>query len=173
MTDKVWVPDYARCWAGVRQWHLSYHPSALQRALLSPLTGGEDWPHNEDMIAQCRGGGSRHPDEFPPVQRCGCGLWAFYSPMSIVNWQGTLDGVNVVSGLVSAWGGIIPYANGFRAECARVEAIFDHPAMTAGASLPISKQAIADTYGADVISPLYFDDYCDRRGFILPPDDGE
>jgi hypothetical protein len=163
MTDKLWVPDYSTCWAGVRDWTVD--PAGV----LYPLTGGGPWPQDKDMIAECHSATRRHPNEFPPVEGCGCGLWAFYSPLEIVNRHDALDHYGI-SGLISAWGGIVPYGNGFRAECARVEAIFDHPAMPQ--PLTLSKRAIADAYGADVISPLYFDDYCERRGFILPePDD--
>jgi hypothetical protein len=119
------------------------------------------------MIATCEKGHGE--GEFPPVEGCGCGLWAFYSPLGILRYHHRLEDFGTVSGLVTGWGKILPFANGWRAECGRIEAIFDHSLLDT--PLLPTKQAIAKAYGADILDPTEYDQYCLDRGFDLDEDD--
>lgn len=165
-SSELWTPDHWRPLAGCRQWLVQQTPNGPR---LSPLAAPGVWPADEDMIATCE---KAHHDEeeFPPAEGCMCGIWAFHSPLGILRWHQVLEGPATVSGLVSGWGKILPFSNGWRAECARVEAIFDHSLLDT--PLLATKQAIAEAYGADIIPPTEYDEYCLERGFDLMEDDG-
>jgi hypothetical protein len=161
---QLWIPDLHRPLAGFRQWTVSPYASAAEGGLLQSLVGRAGWPETTDMVAECR-----RKDHSPPAMTCGCGLWAFSDPQALVFGFGQLEGVATVSGIISAWGEILVGVDGMRAECARVEAIFDHPAMPQ--ALPITKRAIADAYQADIVSPTQYEEYCEERGFVLIDED--
>jgi hypothetical protein len=56
--------------------------------------------------------------------------------------------------------------SGWRAQYAKVEAIFDHPSIPAD-GLPHSKQYIADKLGAELIAPHEFEELCERRNLKI------
>ncbi len=105
-------PDLTAEVLGFRGWHVA--PSGL--LLSSGVTDG--WLPGENRAACGRG---LHP---APQKGCGCGLYSHYSLEDLsrsVNWQGN-DGVLV--GAVGGWGRVILHPDGWRAEYARVLALF-------------------------------------------------
>lgn len=167
------APEFIDPVVGVRQWSAGPwrgpwpERPADEPILLWPFTGGEPWPPDEDMVAKCQ----RTAGHAPPVYDCGCGLWAFHSLKELserYSWTGggLMTDMGTISGVVSGWGEVIPYDNGWRSEVARVEALFYHPAFKPGLYQPVDIRGLAATYGADVIPLHAFDDYCERRGFV-------
>jgi hypothetical protein len=163
---RLWIPDYHRPIAGCRQWTVAPSWLGSEGGLLQPLAIGDPWPETEDIVAECHG----KQNHYPPAENCGCGIWAFHNPMPIVMWKGMLEDSYHVGGVISAWGEILVSDDGFRAECARVEAIFDHPAMAENMH-PITKRAIASAYGAEIVSPTEYEEFCQRRNFIILDED--
>jgi hypothetical protein len=168
MSERLWIPDYSRAIAGCRQWQVAPAGLTEQDGMLYPLVGKDPWPETEDMVAKCERNSAG--DHHPPGDGCGCGLWAFHTPLPIVWWKGMLEDSYHVAGVISAWGEILVADDGFRAECARVEAIFDHPAMSDNI-LPVTKRALASAYDAEIVSPTEYEEFCQRRNFVILDED--
>jgi hypothetical protein len=114
---------------GWRSWSLDVTSIGPDRPLLRSVTHSEVvWPPREEVVARCRktpgptGSGRPSSEAHPiPVPDCDCGLYAARTrkhllSMSYHTYDGELDGMYCVIGLVLMWGNVIPGTQGWRAE---------------------------------------------------------
>ena len=112
---------------------------------------GEEWKE-----AECRHG-HRIPGE-----GCGCGIWAFYDVKTMEKELRHIvpgEPYDYVSGIIGAGGDIIEAELGFRAQYAKVMAIFED-------ERPTPKQEIAEDYHCPIVAPSDYDAFCAERGLI-------
>jgi len=119
------------------------------------------WRKNiEWKEAECRVG-HRIPDE-----NCGCGIWAFFTPEMMKqtfgerSWRASVapgDSPEEVTGIIVADGDIVIHAKGFRAQYAKVAAIFED-------GFPTPKDEIAASYGCPIIAVDEYDVFCAAHG---------
>jgi hypothetical protein len=95
----------------------------------------------------------------PPGDDCSCGFYAYYDPLIYNSGHGSLQAPYGVTGVASAWGDVVLHAFGWRAQYARVEAIFHDPLLPEY-GMREAKEEIAREYGVEVISPIDFEDFC-------------
>lgn len=157
------VPHFTRPIAGFRNWKVAPNRWSQMGGYLWAAVQLEPWPTDRDHEAHCTM--SKHT---APQRDCHCGVYAWYSPLQLVDdgFSASFEDPAHVTGIISAWGDIEPGTLMFRAQYARVEAIFDHPSMPK-VVLPVSKEDIAEAYGAAIISPLDYEAFCEERGLIL------
>jgi hypothetical protein len=144
--------------------------SWVTRALASPRGG---WPHDggpegtpAPLVGRCERGpgpGSEHEHEHEhgpvPSKRCTCGIYAT-TQFKIID--GYLSDLAPVLGVVELGGRVIPAAQGYRAQCARIAAILlIEPALTL--PHPLLRQ-IAETYQVPALVPhsMHPEDYRNR-----------
>jgi hypothetical protein len=156
------MPDYIQRIAGVRTWRVAPTMWARMGGLLWASAMLEPWTTGEDHVAHCH----HDPGHVPPADGCACGVYAYYTPMSVLWHRGSLEDPYHVSGVVSGWDEMLLLEHGWRAQFGRVEALFDHPLMPE-VELPIPKEEIAEAYGAEIISPIDYDEFCQRRNLVL------
>jgi hypothetical protein len=157
-------PDYSGRAAGVRTWRLANTTWAKMGGWLWSLAMTDCWRKNvEWKEAECRQG-HRIPDE-----ECMCGIWAFFDPQTMQEEFGSLaihllrrmtpepERYEQVTGVIMADGDIVIHQKGFRAQFAKVAAIFDDP-------FPTPNQEIAKSYGCPLIAPAEYDVFCAVHG---------
>jgi hypothetical protein len=141
---------------GVRTWRLANTTWAKMGGWLWSLAMTDCWRKGvEWKEAECRYG-HRIPDE-----DCGCGIWAFFTPEIMESAFG-LRGSGTehhedVTGVIVADGDIVIHGRGFRAQYAKVAAIFED-------DFPTPKREIAESYGCPIIAAGEFDVFCAAHG---------
>jgi hypothetical protein len=104
--------------------------------------------------AECRLG-HRIPDE-----DCACGIWAFFDP-ELMRAHFTLPTApepwEHVVGIIVADGDIVIHEKGFRAQYAKVAAIFED-------DFPTPKDEIAKSYACPIIAAEEYDVFCAAHG---------
>ena len=157
-------PDYIHRVAGVRIWRIA--PTLwwqLGGLLWSPAMK-EPWTTGEEYHASCAA------DHEAGSASCTCGVYAFYTPKLAQAGGYWAAGDRLVAGVIGAAGDVDLASSGMRAGRATVEAIFT--AGAADALLPLTRQEIADGYGAEVIDEDDYEEFCERRDLIVfSPDD--
>jgi hypothetical protein len=156
------APDHIRPIAGVRTWRVAPNLWSRMGGLLWASAMMEPWTTGEDHVAHCH----MDPTHVPPVEGCTCGVYAYYDPLLVISGRGSLEDPRHVSGIVSGWGEILLHDSGWRAQLGRVEALFDHPLMPE-VELPIPKEEIAAAYGAEIIYPIDYEEFCRKRDLDL------
>jgi hypothetical protein len=122
------------------------------------LTLSDCWRKGEEYEwkeAQCDRGHS------PPGERCTCGIYAHYEPSMLgparpINAL-TSGQIDTATGVIIADGGIVPYDTGFRAQYAKIAAIFDPGEAIEALATP---EEIAEHYHCDIIKPEEYDWFC-------------
>ncbi len=107
------APDLAAAVLGFRGWRVA--PSGL----LMSASADDGWVPGDNLATCPRG---MHP---APKAGCGCGLYAHYELETVpqsVNFGGNNGGIMV--GAVAGWGRVILHPDGWRAEYAKVIALF-------------------------------------------------
>ncbi len=161
------TPDYSGRAAGVRTWRVANTLWAKMGGWLWSLAMTDCWRKNvEWKEAECRHG-HRIPDE-----NCNCGIWAFFdvermekefgsslvtAPSTRFGTTPSGDRYEYVTGIIVADGDIVIHDKGFRAQYARVAAIFED-------ELPTPKDEITESYGCQIISPEEYDVFCAVHG---------
>lgn len=143
--------------AGVRTWRLANTLWARMGGWLWSLAMLDCWrpPRIEPWKeAECDQG-HRIPDAHH-----GCGIWAFYNPAVMAAEFGPRPGgpespYEYVSGVIGGGGDILPADWGFRAQYAKVLAIFDDQWDT-------PKGEIAEQYGCPIIARDEYDAFCEK-----------
>jgi hypothetical protein len=144
------VPDVAEPLLGFRSWVWD----GAHKMLTSVVASGTMWAPGKDQRAICTHGGRKaHPAADP---ECTCGIYA----AADIPAAAPYTGVSNCFGLVYGWGEhVVPADNGFRAEYARIAAIFE---VVREISLePSHLRRIAKLYGVPLIRPhsLNVEDY--------------
>lgn len=141
------VPDVAEPLLGFRSWVWD----GAHKTLTSVAKSGTSWPPGKDMHAECAHG--RHPAADP---KCTCGIYATADIATAAQYTG----VGNCFGLIYGWGDhVVPTDNGFRAEFARIAAIF---AVVREVSMDApDPRRIARLYGVPLLVPhsLNVEDY--------------
>jgi hypothetical protein len=156
------APDYFGLVAGCRAWQVANTLWAEMGGLLWSLGMLECWRKGEEWKeAECRDGEHRIPGDL-----CSCGIYAFFAPKALYKELGGLmphvkaiePRLTHVFGVIGAAGEIVEHDHGFRAQYAKVLAVFDegHP----------DQDAIAQQYNAQIITPEDYDAFCQERGLI-------
>lgn len=84
---------------------------------------GFEWQKDAASRAACKG--NRHKKNPSPALDCMCGLYGWSKPRKASDGYGSfLFQTNVVNGAVMAWGRVLEYADGFRAEYAKPTALY-------------------------------------------------
>lgn len=94
-----------------------------------------------------------------PLKECRCGLHAHYTAQQLA--ASVLVGGDIAA-LVSCWGVVVPYAEGFRAEYGRIHALSDPYQRS-------TSRMVAETYGVPLVESL--SDLCEfeaKAGRPLP-----
>jgi hypothetical protein len=166
------APDYIGRIAGARSWRIAPTVWARMGGLLWSHAILDPWPDGEEHEASCHTElGHRRPHEVPH-EHCTCGILAFYDYETLVRSRFGPEDFRHVNGIVSAHGVTWFHDVGFRAQYARVEAIFDDG--VSDAALPTPRSEIAEVYGVPIIGVADYEDFCDERGLIrIGPDDLE
>jgi hypothetical protein len=154
-------PDFTDPIAGVRIWRVAPTLWWQMGGLLWSPAMREPWPTGEVYRAACR------MDHAPGSAGCGCGVYSFYTPELAKGGSYWPTSDREIAGVIGASGEVDLSSVGMRSGSATIEAIF-----TAGApdsELPLSRQEIADGYGAEVIDPEDFEEFCDRRALVREP----
>ena len=152
-------PDYIGLVAGVRTWRVANTMWARMGGWLWSWGALACWrpPHIEEWKeAECTGG-HRIPGE-----NCSCGIYAFHTVAAMQRELGPRDrgdGYEHVSGVIAARGEIVEHEDGFRAQYAKVLAIFSD-------SLDTPKEEIAEEYHCPIIRPDEYDAFCADHGLI-------
>jgi hypothetical protein len=135
--------------------------------LIEPVVGFRDWRVVDGQLASRHlpmmwTDGTAHAECYPtggyefaseldpephaaPGATCSCGIYAWHRPQgefSIIDVRG-------VSGIVTLWGTLQAYAEGMRAEYARIEALGVYSRWTAGKKTVVA--GIAAKLGADLV----------------------
>jgi hypothetical protein len=133
------IPDVAEPLIGFRSWVWD----SAHKVLTSVVKSGTAWPPGKDLHAICPR--SKHPAADP---RCTCGIYA----ATDIGHAAPYTGFGNVFGLALGWGEhVVPADNGFRAEYARIAAIF---AVVREVSMEEPHLArIAKLYGVPLITP--------------------
>jgi hypothetical protein len=150
--------------AGVRTWRLAPTLWAKMGGWLWSLTLTDCWrrsdadPSFEWKDAKCDFGHT------PPGEGCTCGIYAYHAPTRLTQTHILTPTMprqvlESASGVIIADGTILPGAWGFRAQYAKVAAIFD-PGVPALAT----PEQIAEHYRCDVISVGEYDAFCAKHG---------
>ena len=116
---------------GFRAWQvrLDRKANGQEYAGLQGANQGKPWPGRHKATAVCTTViGQEYADHVSPVRGCGCGLYAYHEPDGAPEYMHNYtDSPDTVMGAVIAWGRIIEYENGFRAQYARPIAISAPP----------------------------------------------
>jgi hypothetical protein len=133
------IPDVAEPLLGFRSWVWD----SAHKVLASVVKSGTAWPPGKDLHAICQR--SKHPAADP---ECVCGIYATTN----IGHAAPYTGVGNAFGLVYGWGEhVVPADDGFRAEYARIAAIFS---VVRDVSLEKAHLArIAKLYGVPLLTP--------------------
>jgi hypothetical protein len=160
------APDYIGLAAGARTWRLANTTWAKMGGWLWSWSMLECWRKGQEWKeAECTRG------HRIPGYKCGCGIWAFFDAKLMADalppalGRDGRERFEYVGGIVAAGGDIVMHEFGFRAEYAKVLAIFDD-----NPSAPLAE--IAENYGCDIVSSTDYDTYCAKRGLIRLDGDG-
>jgi hypothetical protein len=165
-TDDYILP--ARRVAGVRPWRLAPTLWAQLGGWCWSLTLSDCWrklsagPEYEWKEAKCDFGHT------PPGEGCTCGIYAYHAPSHAgvphTTWGmgRTASGaprLETASGVIICDGEIIPATLGFRAQYAKIAAIFD-----LGVPAIATPEQIAADYRCDIITPDEYYAFCAKHG---------
>jgi hypothetical protein len=150
--------------AGVRTWRLANTLWAKMGGWLWSLAMTDCWRKGEEWKeAECRHG------HRIPGDKCGCGIWAYFDVEAMENELGhvLVPGVpgipgetyEYVSGIIGAGGDIVVHELGFRAQYAKVLAIFED-------DCPTPKREIAESYHCPIVAPEDYDRFCAEHDLI-------
>jgi hypothetical protein len=160
-------PDMDGLIVGVRTWQLANCFAAEMGGQLWSLVMLDCWRKDEEWkVAKCNRN-QKHRKHGVPGVRCSCGIWAFNSPDEAGFQEMTLPPpppalpskvpdtpYMQMTGVIGAQGAVIDCDfGGFRAQDAKVLAIFDDPFDT-------PKKKAAGEHNADIIDPDDYDDFC-------------
>jgi hypothetical protein len=153
--EELRVPDYVGRMAGVRSWKIAPTLWAQMGGWLWSAANLGPWPDGEENVAVCE---VDHP---VPAKGCSCGLYAFYTPAGRLPYAATArTTVGSISGVIGTAGRIIPGDLAYRAERAKVLALFEDP-------LDTPKEEISAAHGGiPIIRVADFEDFCDWYGLI-------
>jgi hypothetical protein len=151
---------------GYRFWRVAQADDGL--VLLPQNPRGEAWRKDGPTEAGCHfcvdspRGGEWHGPEVPS-RLCDCGMHAFYShEIAILNCvRSDHYERGVVTGAVIGWGRVIPHAEGWRSQYARIVAI------AVGADEALGK-AVADGYGVPLVHPKMLRSFALEYGEEIP-----
>jgi hypothetical protein len=154
-TDDYILP--ARRVAGVRTWRLAPTLWAQLGGWCWSMTLSDCWRKGAEFEwkeAQCDFGHTA------PGSGCTCGIYAFHEPSQLLVKPGrqalaTMQPLETVSGVIICDGEILPGALGFRAQYAKIAAIFD-PEVPAIAT----PEQVAENYRCDIITLDEYDAFC-------------
>lgn len=107
------IPDTIRTYPGTLRGYRAWYPSRL--GYLESLYTVWSWKTTER--AQCGG------NHLAPSVGCQCGLYGWYFPQKALRENDCLSYYATI-GVISAFGYIVPHEYGFRAEKARIEALW-------------------------------------------------
>ena len=148
------VPDYMGRMAGVRSWKVAPNLWAIQGGWLWSAVNLGPWPDGEENVAVCEAG---HPT---PAKGCSCGLYAFYDTSCGLPYSLRSTNTDTISGVLGVAGRVIPGDLAFRAERAKVLALFDD-------ALDTPKEEISAAHGGiPIIQIAEFEDFCDWYGLL-------
>jgi hypothetical protein len=141
------VPDVPEPLLGFRSWAWD----SAHQVLTSVVQSGTPWPPEKDLHAVCP-----HQKHQAANSTCSCGIYG----TTDIGVAAPYTGVGNAFGLVYGWGEhVVPADSGFRAEYARIAAIF---AVVREVSMEEAHLArIAKLYGVPLITPhsLEVEDY--------------
>lgn len=152
------APDYFDLVAGVRTWRVANTMWARMGGYLWSWSMLDCWRKGEEWKqAECRVGHRIPGDD------CRCGIWAFFDLQTMAKELSPLsrpgEPYEYVSGIIGAGGDIVVHELGFRAQYAKVLAIFSD-------EWPTPKEEIAMMYHCPVLVPNDYDAFCDERGLV-------
>jgi hypothetical protein len=158
------APDYTGLVAGVRTWRLANTMWAKMGGWLWSLAMTDCWRKGEEWKeAECRHGHRIPGDD------CMCGIWAFFDVETMERQFGPVftaapaapggERYAHVSGIIGAGGDLVEHEHGFRAQYAKVMAIFED-------ELPTPKREIAEMYHCPIVAPQEYDAFCLEHGLI-------
>jgi len=157
------IPDYLGLVVGVRTWRLANTMWARMGGWLWSVAMTDCWCKGEEWKeAECRKGHRIPGDE------CMCGIWAFFDvetmerefgPVFTTGMAWTGEHYEHVSGIIGAGGDIVEHELGFRAQYAKVLAIFED-------ELATPKREIAEMFHCSIVAPSDYDDFCAEHGLI-------
>jgi len=111
------------------------------------------WPNGKEMVAECD-----MPHDVP-TRGCKCGVWAWLDvETSIKEGYAPVD-YHHVSGIVGAAGKVIRCERGWKAQRAKVLAIFDD-------EHPTPKEEIAEAFRVPVVSLEEYAGFCATMGLV-------
>jgi hypothetical protein len=153
------APDYVGLVAGARAWRLANTMWARMGGYLWSWSMLDCWRKGEEWKpAECKQGHRIPGDD------CKCGIWAFFDPeLLLAEWPGRRAGdepSELVSGVIGAGGNIVVHELGFRAQYAKVLAVFDDEETI----IPLDE--IADKHGCSVILRTDFDAFCAEKRLV-------
>lgn len=146
------VPDVAGPIIGYRCWH-----TTSRLPLLLSNFNAELWRPGDVLQALCHKQFDRGPNHHSPIRDCTCGIYAYSDPYQAAMDWATSDCSTghtdcpvcderasrlVIAGRIEAWGRVVPGTEGFRAQYARISAIFQSPLA----------ERVAEIYGVPVLS---------------------
>lgn len=151
---------------GYRFWRVAQADDGV--VLLPQNPRGEGWQKDGPTEASCHfyvdspRGREWHGLEVPS-RFCDCGMHAFYShEIAVLNCvRSDHYERGVVTGAVIGWGRVLPHAEGWRSQYARIIAI------ALGADEPLSK-TVADRYGVPMIHPKMLKSFALEYGEEIP-----
>jgi hypothetical protein len=151
--EEIRIPDYMGRLAGVRSWKIAPTLWAQMGGWLWSAAMLGPWEDGEETVAVCETG---HPT---PAKGCSCGLYAFYDTASGMPYSKSAKSeAGAISGVIGATDRIIPGDLAYRAQRARVLALFED-------SHDSPKAEIAEAYGSiPIIRVTDFEDFCDWYG---------
>ena len=137
------IPDVAEPLLGFRSWVWD----GAHKMLTSVVRSGTPWPPGKDLHAVCMHGKHRAADP-----DCTCGIYA----ATDISVAAPYTGVGNAFGLVYGWGEhVVPADDGFRAEYARIAAIF---AVVREVSMELPHlRRVAKLYGVPLLVPHSLD----------------
>jgi hypothetical protein len=152
------APDYFDLVAGVRTWRVANTMWARMGGWLWSLAMTDCWRKGEEWKeAECRYG------HRIPGDNCACGIWAFFDYETMTKELPSLshhgEPYEYVCGIIGAGGDIVGHELGFRAQYAKVLAIFSD-------EWPTPKGEISKMYHCPVLAPTDYDAFCDEHGLI-------
>jgi hypothetical protein len=164
------APDYVGLVAGVRTWRLANTVWASMGGWLWSLAMLDCWRKGQEWKeAECKLGHDI------PDPDCVCGVWAYntveemerYLGVNVVRAPlgnlagGDLARYEYVTGVIGAAGDMVEHELGFRAQYAKVLALFDD-----GRDTP--KREILESYPGtmEIIAPDDYDAFCLEHGLI-------
>jgi hypothetical protein len=148
-------PDFEGLVAGARTWRVANTMWARMGGWLWSLAMLDCWRKGvEWKEAECSAG------HRIPGQHCACGIWAFYNPTFMTEELGPVRGgagepYEYVAGIIGGGGDVVQHEFGFRAQYAKVLAIFSDKWDT-------PKEEIAEQHNCPIIAPEAYDAFCEH-----------